>query len=138
MRHDVYHLPGGLPSYVRGRIVLVGDAVHAALPTAGQGAATALEDGVCVGRMIAAPVAAGEELVAALAAFDQARRSRCRQIARMSVMVARFGADLGGGWRQSVRNTLLRIVPAGPLIKAGAPIASWEPPIAAGTMPPGT
>ena len=50
MRHDVYHLPGGLPAYANGRVVFVGDAAHAMLPTAGQGAATALEDGVCVGR----------------------------------------------------------------------------------------
>jgi 2-polyprenyl-6-methoxyphenol hydroxylase-like FAD-dependent oxidoreductase len=128
MRHDVYHLPGGAPSYVRGRIVLTGDAAHAALPTVGGGASTALEDGVCVGRMIAAPVSAGGELAAALAAFDQARRARCQRIARLSALVARFGADLGGGWRQQVRNGLLRIAPAGPMIKAGTGIVRWSAP----------
>ena len=50
MRHDVYHLPGGCPRYVRGRVVVTGDEAHAMLPTLGQGAASALEDGVCVGR----------------------------------------------------------------------------------------
>ena len=59
MRHDVCHLPGGCPRYACGRVVIVGDAAHAMLPTIGQGAATALEDGVCVGRMIAAPTRAG-------------------------------------------------------------------------------
>ena len=77
MRHDVYHLPGGCPRYVRGRVVVIGDAAHAMLPTIGQGAATAMEDGVCVGRMIAAPAGADGDLAAALAAFDQARRPRC-------------------------------------------------------------
>lgn len=62
IRHDVYNLPAGLPAYVRGQIVVVGDAAHATLPTLGQGAATVLEDGVCVGRVIAAPVRAGCEL----------------------------------------------------------------------------
>lgn len=62
MRHDVYQLPGGCPRYVCGRVVIIGDAAHAMLPTIGQGAATALEDGVCVGRMIAAPVNAGDDL----------------------------------------------------------------------------
>lgn len=128
MRHDVYHLPGGLPAFVSGRVVMVGDAAHAALPTAGQGAASALEDAACVGRLIAAPVRAGAGLAAALAAFDQARRPRCRQIARASAMIARIGADLGGGWRQTARNALLRLAPPGPLIKAGASIVRWSPP----------
>ena len=128
MRHDVYHLPDGCPSYVRGRVVIIGDAAHAMLPTIGQGAATALEDGVCVGRMIAAPVSAGGDLADALAAFDQARRPRCRQLARQAILLARAGFELGDGWRQPVRNTLLRLIPAGPAIKAGARITHWTPP----------
>ena len=128
IRHDVYHLPQGLPAYVCGRVVLVGDAAHAALPTAGQGAATALEDGVCVGRMIAAPVRAGGDLAAALTAFDRIRRPRCQQIVRTAAMIARIGVDLGGGRGQAVRNTLLRLAPPGPLVKAGARIVRWTPP----------
>jgi 2-polyprenyl-6-methoxyphenol hydroxylase-like FAD-dependent oxidoreductase len=128
IRNDVYHLPQGLPSYVSGRVVLVGDAAHAALPTAGQGAASALEDGVCVGRIIAAPARADGDLAAALTAFDQARRPRCQRIVRTAAMIARFGADLGGGWRQPVRNALLRLAPPGPLLKMGAPIIRWTPP----------
>jgi 2-polyprenyl-6-methoxyphenol hydroxylase-like FAD-dependent oxidoreductase len=128
MRHDVYYLPSGCPSYVRGRVVITGDAAHAMLPTIGQGAATALEDGVCVGRMIAAPVGAGGDLAAELAAFDQSRRLRCRKLARQAVLFARSGFELGDGWRQPVRNTLLRLVPAGPVFKAGARIVRWTPP----------
>jgi len=128
MRHDVYHLPGGLPGYTRGRVVFVGDAAHAMLPTAGQGAATALEDGVCVGRMIAAPVAAGADMAAALAAFDDARRPRCRKIARTAIMTARLGCDLGGGWRQTVRNAVFRRLPAAQLVKAGQSIVDWTAP----------
>src|ERR1700722_20241568 len=70
MRHDVYHLPQGPPAYVAGRVVFTGDAAHAALPSSGQGAAAALEDGVCVGRLIGAPVQAGGDLAAALTRFD--------------------------------------------------------------------
>jgi 2-polyprenyl-6-methoxyphenol hydroxylase-like FAD-dependent oxidoreductase len=91
MRHDVYHLAPWPSAYVCGRVVLVGDAAHAALPTAGQGAATALADGVCIGRMIAAPVRAGGDMAAALTAFDQARRPRCERIARTAAMIARIG-----------------------------------------------
>lgn len=128
MRNDVYHLPQGPAAYVSGRVVLVGDAAHAALPTAGQGAASAIEDAVCVGRMIAAPVKAGGDLAERLAAYDRARRPRCQRIVRMGIMAARFGADVGGGWPQSVRNAALRLAPPGPLIKAGAPIVRWTPP----------
>ena len=134
MRHDVCHLPGGCPRYMRWRVVIVGDAAHAMLPTIGQGAATALEDGVCIGRMIAAPVRAGGDLAAALPAFDQARRPRCRQLARQARMLARFGFELGYGWRQP----LLRLIPAGPAIKAGARMTRWTPPdIDCGSVRPG-
>ena len=128
MRHDVYQLPGGCPRYMRGRVVIIGDAAHAMLPTIGQGAATALEDGVCVGRMIGAPVSAGGDLAAALAAFDQARRPRCRQLSRQASLLARFGFELGDGWRQSARNTLLRLVPAQAAFRAGASSTRWTPP----------
>jgi 2-polyprenyl-6-methoxyphenol hydroxylase-like FAD-dependent oxidoreductase len=109
-------------------VVIIGDAAHAMLPTIGQGAATALEDGVCVGRMIAAPVSAGGDLPDQLAAFDHARRPRCQQLARQAIRLARAGFELGAGWRQPVRNTLLRLIPAGPAIKAGARVTRWTPP----------
>jgi 2-polyprenyl-6-methoxyphenol hydroxylase-like FAD-dependent oxidoreductase len=128
MRHDVYHLPGGLPAYTSGRVVFVGDAAHAMLPTAGQGAATALEDGVCVGRLIGAPVRAGRDPAAALAAYDGARRPRCRSIARTAILSARFGCDLGGGWRQPVRNAIFRMLPPAQLVKAGQSIVRWTAP----------
>jgi 2-polyprenyl-6-methoxyphenol hydroxylase-like FAD-dependent oxidoreductase len=128
MRHDVYHLPDGLPAYTSGRVVFAGDAAHAMLPTAGQGAGTALEDGVCVGRLIGAPVVAGGDMATALAAYDSARRPRCRQIARTAIITARLGCDLGGGWRQPVRNAIFRLLPPGPLLKAGQSIVRWTAP----------
>jgi 2-polyprenyl-6-methoxyphenol hydroxylase-like FAD-dependent oxidoreductase len=127
-RHDVYHLPAGPSAYVSGRVVLTGDAAHAPLPTTGQGAATALEDAVCVGRMIAAPVRAGGDMAAALTAYDQTRRPRCQRIVRMGVMIERFGADVGPGFPQTIRNALLRLAPPGPLMKSAAPVVRWTPP----------
>jgi 2-polyprenyl-6-methoxyphenol hydroxylase-like FAD-dependent oxidoreductase len=128
IRHDVYYLPGGLHTYIRGRVVMVGDAAHAALPTVGGGASTALEDGVCVGRLIGAPVCAGADLDTALSEFDQVRRSRCQKIARLAAMTARFGADLGGGWRQPVRNAMLRLAPPKLLVRAATQVVDWTAP----------
>lgn len=127
MRHDVYDIGTGCRSYASGRVVLAGDAAHAMLPTIGQGAATALEDGLCVGRLIGAPAADGAELSGAISSYDQVRRPRCRQLARQAELLGRFGFELGPGWRQSARNTLLRLVPVGPAFRLGARVVSWMP-----------
>jgi len=127
IRHDVLHLPGGLPRYVRGRVVMVGDAAHATLPTMGQGAATALEDGVCVGRVVAAGVASGQSLGRALAAYDAARRPRCRALARASVASGRFGSHLGPRW-QGLRNALMRRTPASAVTRGTRAVMGWRPP----------
>ena len=128
LRHDVYHLPGGLPRYTAGRVVMIGDAAHGFLPTMGQGVATALEDGLCVGLLVGAPVATGGSLAPALAGFDQARRPRCRALGRASVLSARFGAHLGGGLRQPVRNALLRLAPASAVNRGADAAMGWTPP----------
>ena len=125
LRHDVFHLPGGLPRYVHGRVVMVGDAAHGALPTMGQGAATALEDAATLGILVGT-----SDLAAGLEAFDRSRRPRGRSIARQATTMARLGADVGGGWRQGLRNGLFRLVPGGLLARSGARLVAWEPPAA--------
>ena len=78
--------------------------------------------------MIAAPVSAGGDLADALAAFDQARRPRCRQLARQATLLALAGFELGDGWRQPVRNTLLRLIPAGPRSRQAPASRAGHPP----------
>lgn len=126
MRHDVHHLPKGPERYAQGRVVLVGDAAHGALPTMGQGAATALEDGATLGRL-AGPAGAAD-LERALAEFDALRRPRCQSIARMARVMARVGCDLGGGWRQRLRNSAFRLVPGRALVRSALGAVRWTPP----------
>jgi 2-polyprenyl-6-methoxyphenol hydroxylase-like FAD-dependent oxidoreductase len=128
MRHDVHHLPGGLPRYTTGRVVMIGDAAHGTLPTMGQGAATAIEDGLCVGLLIGAPVEAGGRLTPALAGFDAARRPRCRALARSSVVSGRLGSHLGGGWPQTLRNSLMRLIPTSAILRGSHAATAWTPP----------
>lgn len=127
IRHDVHHLPGGLRTYVHGRVVVIGDAAHALLPTMGQGANSSLEDGVTVGGVIGAPVADGAPLASALAAFNRSRRPRCLRIARRSRTTARFGAHLGDGWRQPARKAVMRLVPGAFAARTGAAVLRWTP-----------
>ena len=49
-------------------------------------------------------------------------------LARLAVITARFGCDLGGGWRQSVRNAMLRLAPPKILVRAGTQVVDWTPP----------
>lgn len=128
LRHDVHHLPSGLPRYTKGRVVMVGDAAHGFLPTMGQGVATALEDGVCVGLLVGHPVAAGGRLSAALEGFDRARRPRCRALGRASMLTARFGSHLSGGCRQALRNAVLRLAPASAINRGADSAMGWTPP----------
>ncbi len=88
----------------------------------------ALEDAVCVGRLIGAPVRAGAALGPALAAFDHTRRPWGQRTVRSATAMARIGADLGPGWRQTVRNTALRLAPGGLMVRVGSSVTGWTPP----------
>ncbi|MCX6464940.1 MAG: FAD-dependent monooxygenase [Pseudonocardiales bacterium] len=123
VRHDVFHLAPPLPSYVRGRAVLIGDAAHALVPTTGQGANTALEDGVSLG-----PLLRGPDLAAGLRTFDADRRPRTQAIARRSLLTQRFGADLTGRGARAVRDAVLRLLPSGAVARAGSRALDWTPP----------
>ncbi|MCC2033245.1 FAD-dependent monooxygenase [Microbacterium allomyrinae] len=60
----------------RGRIVLLGDAVHAVTPNTAQGAALAIEDGV----VLAEELAANDDLESALQAYGDRRYERCKRV----------------------------------------------------------
>lgn len=66
----------------RGRVVLIGDAVHAVTPNTAQGAALAIEDGVA----LAQELAKADDIAAALRAYDERRYERCK-------MVVDYGAN---------------------------------------------
>ncbi|MEU4193474.1 FAD-dependent oxidoreductase [Kribbella sp. NPDC026611] len=114
IRHDVWTLADPLPRYTGGKVVLVGDAAHPMLPTLGQGANSALEDGVSVGML------SPEQ-------YDAQRYRRTQQLVRRSDQMARVGAHLGPRW-QRLRNALLRVVPPRPAQRSGTKLFDWTPP----------
>ena len=65
-----------LPTWSRGRTLLIGDAAHATSPHAGQGASIALEDAMRLSRLLRE----GEELTVTFARFEAERRPRAERI----------------------------------------------------------
>lgn len=125
IRHDVWLLDHPLPTYASGRVVVIGDAAHPMLPTMGQGANSALEDGVSLGRTVPSNT---RDIPAALRAYDLLRRPRTAGLVARSAFMARLGAHLGPGLGQPLRNLALRLTPAGAAQRAGSGFLDWTVP----------
>ena len=65
----------------RGRVTLLGDAAHPALPFIAQGGATAIEDAAVLARALAA---APDNIAGALHSYEEARKGRTAQMQRQS------------------------------------------------------
>lgn len=73
--YPIHALPH-VPRWYRGRVVAIGDAVHATSPSAGQGASLALEDAITLARALRdAP-----DHTAAFAAYQRTRQARVERI----------------------------------------------------------
>ncbi|PSL54997.1 2-polyprenyl-6-methoxyphenol hydroxylase-like FAD-dependent oxidoreductase [Saccharothrix carnea] len=83
LRHELLYVPP-LPSYVSGRVVLLGDAAHAMTPDLGQGACQAIIDGVVLAECLTGDVDAG------LRRYDSARRRVTRRLAAGSLWLNRL------------------------------------------------
>ncbi|WP_063064744.1 FAD-dependent monooxygenase [Nocardia violaceofusca] len=121
MRHDIYHLPD-LPTFVRGRVALLGDAAHAMTPNMGQGANLALEDAVTLAALLD-----NGEIDDALRRYDALRRPRTRALAHRS---RRIGTVAQWSWTPAVRarDTALRLMPGWAMPRAFARALDWTPP----------
>jgi 2-polyprenyl-6-methoxyphenol hydroxylase-like FAD-dependent oxidoreductase len=74
-----------------GRVVLLGDAVHATTPHLGQGAGMAIEDAI----VLVDELARHDSLETALAAYRDRRFERCRYIVEESLAICRGQLGLG-------------------------------------------
>ena len=125
LRHDIHELAAPLPTYVRGRVALLGDAAHAMTPYLGQGACMAIEDAV----VLAAACARAADVPTALAEYDRRRRPRTQSVARASRVVGRVGHKLRNPVAVAVRDAAMRAVPASIGTARGmAKIHGWTPP----------
>lgn len=85
-----------LQRWVKGRVALLGDAAHPMLPFMGQGASSAIEDGVVLGRCFAQ----ASDPLQALALYERARINRCTMLQAES--------NLGGDRLQALDPYVLR------------------------------
>jgi salicylate hydroxylase len=75
---SLWHLPHD-EKYFKGRICLLGDAAHAAVPHLGSGAGMAIEDGYVLGNLLVLAKKT-EDLEKAFAAYDLVRRPRTQKV----------------------------------------------------------
>ena len=85
----------------RGRIVLLGDAAHAPLQSLAQGAGMAIEDGLCLGEVMAA---SDGDFATAFARFEAARLVRTARVQLESRMLWDHFYHLDDGVARDVRN----------------------------------
>ncbi|MFI9552904.1 FAD-dependent monooxygenase [Nonomuraea endophytica] len=124
LRHDVFALDTPLPTFVSGRLVLLGDAAHAMTPHLGQGASQALEDAV----VLAAALHSAANTASALAHYDTVRRPRAQAVAKAARRTGRVGHRVRTPLALALRNTLIRATPAGLALGQMVKHAAWTPP----------
>lgn len=125
-RHDIYDLTTPLTSYVRGRVVLLGDAAHAMTPDLGQGAGQAMEDAATLVLLLRGQRTEAD-IDNALRDYDSLRRGRSQKIARRSRRAGDIVHDRSP-FRTKVRNGVLRFTPNCLAGAAAARLQKWHPP----------
>ena len=83
---NTYDVPA-VPSWHRGRMIIIGDAAHATAPSIGQGAAMAVEDAV----VLAQSLRDAGTIESAFAAYEQRRRARVERVVEQGRRT--------GGWK---------------------------------------
>ncbi len=125
-RHDIYDLASPLTSFVRGRVVLLGDAAHAMTPDLGQGAGQAIEDAATL-TLLLRGTRTDTEVDAALQEYDRVRRRRSQAIARRSRSMSTI-AQCDSPSRVKVRDIMLRLAPNALVGASASRMQRWNPP----------
>jgi len=126
LHHDINDLAGRLGSFVRGRVVLIGDAAHAMTPDLGQGGCQAMEDAVTLISLVS-EATTGAAIDGVLARHDQQRRRRTQPLAARARMVGRVGqlqSRIGAG----LRNGVFALMPGSAFVRASTSVQRWDPP----------
>ncbi|WP_228495454.1 MULTISPECIES: FAD-dependent monooxygenase [Microbacteriaceae] len=123
IRHDIYDLARPLPSFTRGRTVLLGDAAHAMTPNLGQGAGQAIEDAAILTRLLRGVSA--RDVLAALSRYNALRMKRTQTISRRSRATGRI-AQASRPLTVALRDTALRLTPGTVMGAVSRSIQRWD------------
>ncbi|MFF2922379.1 FAD-dependent monooxygenase [Streptomyces celluloflavus] len=128
LRNDVYTAAAPPPAFHRGRVALLGDAVHPMTPNLGQGGCQAIEDAV----VLAHEAAPDADPAAALAAYTRQRLPRTMEVVRRAERIGRFTT-----WRSrpacALRTAVLATharLTSDLALRTLDGIADWRPPAA--------
>jgi 2-polyprenyl-6-methoxyphenol hydroxylase-like FAD-dependent oxidoreductase len=131
LRHDIFDLRPRPARFVRGRLLLLGDAAHAMTPDLGQGACQAFEDAVVLGEELTGAT----DAAAALARYSARRAPR---VAALQQAARRANRMLTlHGPRAAVRDALLRGVPTALATRALVTQLHFDPAPAGARLPSG-
>ncbi|MCK9878865.1 FAD-dependent monooxygenase [Frankia sp. Ag45/Mut15] len=95
------------PPWNRGRVVLIGDAVHVCPPTIAQGAAVGLEDAAVLAGLLTASATVDDQL---WTAFTARRFERVRMVVEASVQMAQWNLDHVQGDVPGLTRTIANLV----------------------------
>lgn len=87
------------PTYFRGRVAMMGDAAHASMPFAGNGAAQALEDAAVLDHLFSR-LQYPEQIEAAFGAYDTTRRPRSQTVVDLARKFGRVYAYAEDGMHE--------------------------------------
>ena len=104
-----------MPTWSRGRTVLIGDAAHATSPHAGQGASLALEDAL----RLACLLQNGDEFSVTFEKFERERRPRAERVVALARRNGNSKREFSrtGAW---IRDRMLKL-----MIPITAPTMDW-------------
>jgi 2-polyprenyl-6-methoxyphenol hydroxylase-like FAD-dependent oxidoreductase len=103
VKHNIHDIQS-LPTWQRGRVLLIGDAAHAVSPNSGQGASMALEDAMYLAKLLRDC----GDYAQVFAQFEQARKPRVEKIVAEG---RRRGNDktVVSPFQQAIRELMIRI-----------------------------